>query len=99
MNALQIVATLVARTGSEDQLRSTLTTAVPKFRDEPGCHGYILLEDRKQPGRFLTYETWTNEAALAEHMKSPTMKALGPVMEKLLKDEIRQDFLSVVVSL
>ena len=96
---LHIVATMAAKSGSEDQLRSTLEPAIAKFRAEPGCEGYVLLEDRKKPGRFMTYETWTDEAALAEHMTSPTMKSLGPAMKELLSGEIKQDFLSVLVSL
>ncbi|RYF09273.1 MAG: antibiotic biosynthesis monooxygenase [Oxalobacteraceae bacterium] len=96
---LQIVATMVAKLATADELRATLIPAVAKFRAEPGCSAYVLLEDRKQPGRFMTYETWTDEAALAAHMKSPTMVALGPKMKELLDGEIKQDFLSVLVSL
>jgi quinol monooxygenase YgiN len=80
-------------------LRAVLLPAVEKFRAEPGCEGYTLLEDRNAPGRFLTYETWTDEVALAAHTKFPTMTALGPKMKELLAGEIKQDFLSLVVSL
>ena len=95
---LQIIATLVAKPSKATELRSLLKPAVAQFRAEPGCEGYILLEDRKQEGRFLTYETWTDEAALKAHMHSPTMKALGPKMKELLDGEIKQDFLSILVS-
>ena len=98
-NTLQIVATLVAKGGSEDALRNTLTPAIAAFRAEPGCKAYVLLEDKKQPGRFMTYETWVDEAAHARHMESPAMKALAPKMKELLKGEIKQDFLSVLVDL
>jgi hypothetical protein len=30
-----------------------------------------ILEDRKQAGRFLTFETWTGQAALDAHMTTP----------------------------
>lgn len=95
---LQIVATMMAKTGQSDALRAALTPAVDKFRNEPGCEGYILLEDRKREGRFLTYETWADEGALAAHMKSPAMKALAPTMKELLEGDIKQDFLSVLRS-
>lgn len=95
---LQIVATLVAKSGKADALRAALTPAVDAFRGEPGCEGYILLEDRKRAGRFLTYETWVDEKALADHMQSPAMKALAPTMEELLDGAIQQDFLIVLRS-
>ncbi|MDM0106027.1 putative quinol monooxygenase [Variovorax sp. J22R24] len=96
-NSLRIVATLVARSGSEDKVRALLAPAVHAFRLDPGCEGYILLEDRERPGRFMTYETWANEAALVRHMKSPTMMALAPRLKELLESAIRQDFFTVVV--
>ncbi len=95
-DTLQIVATLLAKPGAAAALRAALLPAVDQFRAEPGCAGYVLLEDRLQPGRFMTYETWADEAALAAHMNSPAMKALGPVMKTLLASEIKQDFLSVL---
>jgi quinol monooxygenase YgiN len=49
----------------------------PSARKEPGCKHYSLLEDRKQAGRFLTFETWTDQAAIEAHMTTPAMKAAG----------------------
>lgn len=96
-NSLRIIATMVAKRESVDAVRTLLTPAVAEFRAEPGCHGYILHEDKKSPGRFITYEAWTDEAALAQHMKSPAMKALEPKLKPLLAAEIEQVFLSILV--
>lgn len=96
---LIIVATMVSRPTKADAVRAMLTPAVDAFRAEPGCSAYVLLEDRKVPGRFITYETWADEDALAAHMKSPAMKALSPQLMPLLDGEIQQDFLSVLVAL
>lgn len=95
--SLQIIATLVATPGNESALRDALSAAVPAFRAENGCEAYVLLEDERRPGRFMTYETWADEAALAEHMKSPTMASLAPKMKVWLEGEIVQDFLRVLV--
>lgn len=95
---LHIIATLMAKPSHADALRQLLEPAVPKFRAEPGCQGYVLLEDLKHPGRFVTYETWIDEAALQAHMHSPTMQALAPQMGELLVGPLRQEFLSVVVA-
>ena len=96
-NTLQVLATIKANSAGVSELRGLLRSAVKKFRAEPGCEGYVLLEDRKQPGRFLTYETWRDEASLAAHMKSPTMTALTPQLKTLIDGEIKQDLLAVLV--
>lgn len=94
---LQVIATIVAKEAKASELRKLLEPAVAKFRAEPGCEGYILLEDKKRPGRFVTYETWADEAALKEHMQSPTMKEIGPKLKDLLECDLQQDFLTVLV--
>lgn len=96
-DSLRIVATVVAKPGAADPLRAMLLPAVDAFRAEPGCGGYILHEDSKQPGRFVTYESWADEASLAAHMKAPAMTKLGPQLQPLLAEEIAQDFLAVLV--
>lgn len=96
---LKIVATMVARPNQADAVQALLLPAVKKFRAEPGCSAYVLLEDRKVPGRFITYETWADEDALAAHMKSSAMEALSPKLMPMLDGEIQQDFLSVMVEL
>ncbi|TPG72117.1 putative quinol monooxygenase [Hymenobacter nivis] len=96
---LYIVATLSAKPGQEDALRDLLVTATKTFRQEDGCLSYALHEDLKRPGRFITYEAWRDEAALAAHMKSPTMIAAGPQLEKMLDGEMTQDFLKTLLSL
>lgn len=96
-NTLQVIASLVAKNGHADEVRDLLTPAIKNFRAEPGCMGYILMEDRKQVGRFVTFETWKDEAALKAHMHSPTMETLNPLLKKLLDGEIKQEFLTVLV--
>lgn len=96
---LQVIATLVAKDGAQDRLRQALLPAIARFRAEPGCLAYALLEDHRRPGRFMTYETWADDAALAAHMTSPTMTELGPLMKASLEGGVSQDFLSVLVSL
>ena len=98
-NALMVIATMVAKDDAADKLRALIEPAVAQFRAEPGCSAYVLLEDRKHPGRFMTYEAWVDEAALAEHMKSPAMMALAPQLKDLLREEIKQDLLSVLEAL
>ncbi len=81
---LYVVAELVAKPGKEEALRGALSQFAPTVPSEPGCLAYQLFEDMKQPGRFLTYETWADEAALTAHLTAPKMKAAAPTMAAIL---------------
>jgi Antibiotic biosynthesis monooxygenase len=59
-----VIAEAVAKDGSADELRSLLVPFAEKSRTEPGCQVYTLLEVHSEPGRFLTFEGWTDKAAL-----------------------------------
>lgn len=93
MSDLYIIATMVSRDGKADALREALLPATKAFREEDGCLGYTLLEDQKQPGRFMTYERWRDADALKAHMQSPAMEKLKPSLPELLGEELHQDFL------
>jgi quinol monooxygenase YgiN len=93
-NALFVVAELTSHPDDADQLRALLVPFAKGAAKEPGCLHYSLLEDHAQPGHFLTYETWTNRAALDAHMKTPAMAAAGPKLGPLLAKPFTQTFLS-----
>ncbi|WP_347558000.1 putative quinol monooxygenase [Robbsia sp. KACC 23696] len=99
MSDLYIIATMIAKPDRIESLREQLLPAVKAFRQEPGCLAYTLLEDKKRPGRFVTYERWTDEAALKAHMSAPTLQALKPLLPDLLAEEMTQDFLETLVVL
>jgi quinol monooxygenase YgiN len=92
MADLFIIATMTAKPGQADALRELLLPAVDAFRQEDGCLAYTLLEDRNAPGRFVTYETWRDEAALKAHMTSPAT----PKMNDILAEPLTQDFLDAL---
>jgi len=91
-----VIAELVSKPDQADALRAILVPFVEGARKEPGCMHYSLLEDVKQPGRFLTFETWVNEDALKAHMVTPEIKAAGPKLEPILSKPFSQIFLSIV---
>lgn len=93
MSDLYIVATMISKAEKADALRAVLLPATQAFRQEDGCLAYTLLEDRKQPGRFMTYERWRDAAALDAHMASPAMEAVKPLLPELLGEAMTQDFL------
>jgi quinol monooxygenase YgiN len=91
-----VIAELVSKPDQVDALRAILVPFAAGARKEPGCVHYSLLEDQKQPGRFLTFETWANEDALKAHMVTPEIKAAVPKLEPVLAKPFSQIFLSMV---
>jgi quinol monooxygenase YgiN len=76
--------------------RKLLVEFVAGARKEPGCKHYSLLEDRKQAGRFLTFEIWADQAAIEVHMTTPAIKAAGPMLVPILAKPFTQEFLRMV---
>ena len=95
-DALVVIAELVAKPGRADALRDIMVPFVAGARLEPGCEHYVLMEDREMPGRFLTYEVWTNQAALAAHMQTPEIKAAGPKLADILAKPFTQAMLKTL---
>lgn len=91
-----VIAELVSKPDQADALRAIMVPFVAGARKEPGCLHYSLLEDLKQPGRFLTFETWANEEALKAHMVTPEIKAAVPKLEPVLAKPFSQIFMSMV---
>lgn len=89
-----VIAEINAKTGSESALRDLLVPFAKSSRKEPGCLVYTLMEVIAEPGRFLTFERWTNKAALEAHMVTPQIKAIVPKLEPLLAKPFTQIFLN-----
>lgn len=81
---LFVIAEIVAAPGKADEMRALLTAFTDKARAEPGCKSYTLLEVQGEPGRFLTFEKWTDKTALDAHMSTPDIKDLVPKVTPLL---------------
>jgi len=73
-----VIAEVVVKPGSADELRSLLVPFAEKSRTEPGCQVYTLLEVHSEPGRFLTFERWTDKAALEVHMTTCACRKSNP---------------------
>ena len=93
---LVVIAELVSKPERADDLRTILVAFVEGARKEPGCEHYTLLEDRQTPGRFLTYEIWTDQAALAAHMQTPQIKAAGEQLAGILSKPFGQVMLKTL---
>lgn len=89
-----VIAEINAKQGSESALRDLLMPFAMSSRKEPGCLVYTLMEVISEPGRFLTFERWTNKAALEAHMVTPALKAIVPKLDPLLAKPFTQIFLN-----
>lgn len=75
MSAVQVVATIPAKAGSEDGIREALTTLATATRQEEGCLRYDLFESASAPGTFVTVEEWRSQEDLDSHMGSAHVAA------------------------
>ena len=87
-----VIAELVSKPDKADALRELMVAFADGSRHEPGCVHYVLTEDAKQPGRFLTYEVWADEAAIEAHMHTPAIQAAVPKLGDILAKPFTQAF-------
>ncbi|MFC6476841.1 putative quinol monooxygenase [Pseudomonas asuensis] len=88
---LTLVATLVAKEGSEAELEQTLRGLQPQSRAEDACIQYDFHRDAEQPRTFHMIEQWRDEAALSEHEATPHFQAALPVIERTAEIQRNQD--------
>jgi len=91
-----VIAEIVSKKEKADELRALLVPFAEKSAKEPGCLVYTLMEVIGEPGRFLTFERWTDKAALDAHMVTPDIKAIVPKLEPVLAKPFTQIFLGAV---
>ena len=89
-----VIAEIVSRKDKADDLRALLVPFAETSAKEPGCLVYTLMEVIGEPGRFLTFERWTDKAALEAHMVTPDIKAIVPKLEGVLAKPFTQLFLA-----
>ncbi len=69
--AVVLTATVKALAGQEAVIRAALLDMVAPSRSEPGCICYNLHESNDEPGLFIFYEQWTDQAAFDFHLETP----------------------------
>jgi quinol monooxygenase YgiN len=69
--AVVLTATVKAHAGQEAAVRAALLEMVAPSRSEPGCICYNVHESKEQPGLFIFYEQWADQAAFDFHFKTP----------------------------
>lgn len=80
---LVIIARFRAKPGQEVRLLEELKRLLGPTREESGCIVYELHQSKTEPGIFVFYENWTNQAALDAHFKTPHFQALQKLVPEL----------------
>ncbi|MFM0193318.1 putative quinol monooxygenase [Paraburkholderia strydomiana] len=75
MSEIAVVAISVAKPGYEEQLREALEGIVGPTRNEQGALQYDLHRDVQEPRRFVFFERWESQEALAAHARSAHITA------------------------
>lgn len=82
--SLRVIATLKAVPGKEEELRGVLTALLHPTREEDGCLGYALLQNRDDPTEFRFVEQWADDAAFDAHLGTPHIQSAIVAFEGLL---------------
>ncbi|QDQ27467.1 antibiotic biosynthesis monooxygenase [Chitinimonas arctica] len=85
MQALIVVATIVAKAGAEQQVEHALQKLIAPTRMEAGCIQYVLHRDLDQPGVFVFIETWQSRELHAQHMQSAHLAEYGRSVSGLVE--------------
>ena len=75
MPALDVVAVITAKSGSEATVEHALQVLVGHSRNDHGCVSYDLFASDSVPGTLVTIEKWQSQEDIDAHMASPHMAA------------------------
>jgi quinol monooxygenase YgiN len=78
-----VIAKWRARSGCEEEIEGVLRELAPASRAEPGCRRYLVTRSATEPGRYVLFEEYDDEAAFQAHRESEHFKRL------VLKDGAR----------
>lgn len=93
---VRLTAVLRAQQGKEAELEAILRKLAAEVRLEPGCVQYTLHANPAQPGEFVFYEVWMDQAALDTHARAPALQAAKAPFEATLREPPLLTFLQVL---
>jgi quinol monooxygenase YgiN len=95
MAEVVLIVRFVARTGTEDQLKTLLQGMLAPTHAERGCKLYDLYESDTR-GRFFLSERWESQAALDLHMATPHFKRLKQIGGELVSEPFEINFVKQI---
>jgi len=84
-----VVASAIAQSGKEAELKSRLDGVARASWEEPGVVTYAVHELLDQPGSFMMVEVYASDAAFDEHLATEHVKALIGDLPGLVDGELQ----------
>lgn len=81
MSKLTVIAKVVAKQDSIEQVKRALVSITAPTREEAGCVEYYQHQDNGDPATFMLYENWESEADLDNHFQTAHFKILMAAMD------------------
>ena len=82
-----ILAYLTTKPGKEAQFQEQMTAQAKRcLANEPGCLQFDVVQDPKDPTRFVMLEVYRDDAAIKDHQDSQHFKDFRPVVGDLIAD-------------
>jgi autoinducer 2-degrading protein len=82
-----ILAYLTTKPGKEAQFQEQMTAQAKRcLANEPGCLQFDVVQDPKDPMRFVMLEVYKDDAAIKAHQDSQHFKDFRPVVGDLIAD-------------
>ena len=89
---LLVVAQWEAKEGQADNVAEILSRFLPEAQREPGAQLFLISRGKENPGQFLFYELFRDEAAFSAHQETSHFKTyvLGQALPLLARRERTQ---------
>ena len=82
-----IIAYLTAKPGLEDRFKEAMTAQAQRcLSNEPGCLQFDVVQDTKNPARFVMLEVYRDDAAIKAHQDSTLFKDFRPIIGELVAE-------------
>jgi quinol monooxygenase YgiN len=82
-----ILAYLTAKPGKEAEFQEKMTVQAKRcLANEPGCLQFDVVQDPKNPTRFVMLEVYKDDAAIKAHQETAHFKDFRPVVGELVAD-------------
>jgi (4S)-4-hydroxy-5-phosphonooxypentane-2,3-dione isomerase len=84
-----IIAYLTAKPSKEAEFQKLMTAQAQRcLANEPGCLQFDVVQDPKNPARFVMLEVYKDDAAVKAHQESQHFKDFRPVVGELVADRL-----------
>src|SRR5215470_3436375 len=82
-----ILAYLTTKAGKEAEFEAKMTAQAKRcLANEPGCLQFDVVQDPKNPTRFVMLEIYKDDEAIKAHQDSQHFKDFRPVVSELVAD-------------